>query len=236
MDREAIVKEPMSAFGTFGSMPSPGEDTEIPNELSQLVNRNELIMEAYQGSIDTYGITDSLGQLVFHVAIEFGTNAKYYIFDVTKQFVMVVLRPFKWCGDCVCCAEGCAAYPGYVYDSQGHKLGMVKPMNYCAYPIFGVFDNEENQKFSLQTSTCPNQSFFFKGDIDYKIMRVSDGSEAGCVSKIWGGLEKKRFNYSDTYRIEMGHLRDVNEKALVLAATIVMVSSSRISRLFYRRY
>ncbi|GFN94398.1 hypothetical protein PoB_002090400 [Plakobranchus ocellatus] len=173
MDTEAIVKEPLAAFGTFGSITSSGEDTETPNELNQLVNRNELIMEAYRGSIDSYGITDTLGQLVFHVVIKFGMNAKYYILDVTKQLVMVVSRPFKWFGNCVCCAEGCAAWPGYLFDSQGQKLGTVKPMNYCAYPIFGVFDNEENQKFSLQTSTCPNQTFFFNGDIDYKVLHLS---------------------------------------------------------------
>jgi hypothetical protein len=65
-------------------------------------------------------------------------------------------------------------------------------------------------------------------DFTFTITNYETGEECGAISKKWSGLAKEMLTYCDNFGINFPPNAELNEKALLLGACILIVSVHKI--------
>jgi len=206
------------------------------NNLDQLLVRQQVelceVMTGFEQK-NKYQICNSTGQEVYFLKEEndccnrncCGPNRSFDFFltDSTKQEVLqfhrdCVCSPCGWpsCFCCLCCG-GCSEQPMTI-TSQGMELGTLVMKRTFFVPTIEVRDAGGGNVFSIVSGFCQCSC----GDeILFKILTV-DGEEVGSIIKQYNGFCMEVFTDADEYTINFPNGIDINKKALLLGAALMI--------------
>ena len=231
----AVTQQPRSVTSPYHWKSRREEPQMRTEELESLITVNELLV-VYQASHtgNKYRVLNQFTQDLYCADVEsqnasltcsccaFENCEQDFVFrvkDIKGQELMSVIHPFRLCGECVWCADGCALCPFYVLNNRGVDMGMIRPMKYCCHPVFGIFDTKDTLLYQIRSSQCPVQSPCCAQDIDLPVLRASDDVEVGRITKTRSEVSK---GFYDAYNLQMGYVRDTKHRALLLGATFVV--------------
>ena len=143
----------------------------------------------------------------------------FQVNDIKGHELMGVNHPYELCGQCVCCADGCAQCPFYILNNRGEDMGMIRPLNYCCHPVFGIFDTKDTLLYQIRSSQLPTQNSCCPADINFPVLRASDDVEVGRITKTRSEISNGFYN---AYNLQMGHVQDTKHRALLLVATFAV--------------
>lgn len=130
--------------------------------------------------------------------------------DAYKNEVLNVRRPFT------CCWSSCE-----VFGSSGSVLGEVKQEHGFCCPDFYIKDQNGEKVLRIVRPICLVSCF---GDVSFNIVTM-DGDEIGRISKQWSGLAKEIFTDADNFGISFPLDLQVELKAVLLSACLLIVRS-----------
>jgi len=123
-----------------------------------------------------------------------------------------------------CCSDCC--YPNWtqlleVYH-QDQLLGCIREAPVCCFSRkhLEVWDKNEQKIYDISGPCCP---FSCGGDVPFPIENQA-GIALGEISKKWRGCGAEAFTDMDTFKIEFPDNIDLATKALLLGATMLVVS------------
>ncbi|XP_013065706.2 phospholipid scramblase 1-like isoform X1 [Biomphalaria glabrata] len=238
-NRTVVTRQPTNEIAL---MPFPGQFQGCPPGLEymaaidQLICKQEVsLFEVLTGieAVNKYRVFNTLNQQAYWALEESdccnriycGPNRGFvfHITDNSQQDVMTIVRPFLCCKGCCCCADGCCKYPIYVNDRAGQLLGIVRMMNSCWTPHFGIFDHNEVLLYEIWGPCCPCQcACGCTDDIEFPIKSVKDNTQVGTVSKVWAGSFREMLTDADTYSVRFPVNLDVRHKALMFACIFLI--------------
>ena len=102
--------------------------------------------------------------------------------------------------------------------SFGKELGTLSLENTCFVPTINVKDGGDNQVFTIVSDFCQCSC---GEDIEYRILSVQ-GEEVGSITKQYNGFFKEMFTDADNYLINFPVGIDMNKKALLLGASLMI--------------
>ena len=164
--------------------------------------------------------------------------------DTEGQVLLDFDRPLR-CQDC--CCTGC--YPNWTQLLEvKHKEQMVGkirevPNGCCANVELQVQDKHDSKLLGITGPCCPCGccgadvpfqvwfllciGFHWKLQWTFELQIEDDtGSSVGQIARKWRGCCEETFTDSDTFKVEFPSGSDVTKKALLIAATILIVSFS----------
>ena len=213
-----------------------GAGLSVLNSLDQLLVRQQVeLCEAVSGfeQKNKYQICDKSEQEVFFLREETSCCTRNccgpqrpFNFFLTNSHGEEVLHLHR---DCVCspcgwpnffcclCCFGCAKQLLTV-NSFGAELGTLSLERTFFVPTIRVMDVGGNQVFTIISEFCQCS---FGEDIEYKILNIQ-GEEVGCITKQYNGFCKEVFTDADNFVIDFPVGVDVNKKALLLGATLMI--------------
>lgn len=239
----AVVNQPGAGSGSqYAMMPKPDAIAGIPPGLEYLTQVDQLICKQIVEFFEVltgwecknkYRITNSMDQQVYYAFEESEICNRMccgpergFVIHITDNFQQEVLRlerPFLCCKGCCWCADGCCAYPIYVKDAAGNKLGTLQMKNSCCAPHFGVYDENDEQIFDTWGPLCPCQCVCgCTDDVKFPIKNAKTGEEVGSINKQWAGVFRDCCTDADTFSVTFPMNMQIKHKALMIATIFII--------------
>ncbi|XP_044732110.1 phospholipid scramblase 2-like [Chrysoperla carnea] len=165
-----------------------------------------------------YAIFNSLGQQLYDVEEEtdfctrlcFGSSRsfKMRILDNSRKVVMRLNRPFAWC-----LARLEVLFP------NDTVIGSVQENCTLCVPSFSVNNPAGVTVAKIEGPMC---TFSCCGDVKFKVMSADGSRQIGEINKQWSGLMQELFTDADNFGIKFPLDLDVNTKATLLGACILI--------------
>lgn len=105
--------------------------------------------------------------------------------------------------------------------SNGKRLGKIVQEWSLFYPNFSVLNNIGDKVLHIQG---PLITISCGGDVEFTIYSPDGEVKVGRITKQWSGLARELFTDADRFGIEFPHDLEVSIKAVLLAATFLIVS------------
>ncbi|XP_037509126.1 phospholipid scramblase 3-like [Rhipicephalus sanguineus] len=112
---------------------------------------------------------------------------------------------------------------GLVVEVQappGTLIGRVCQLWSICYPSYGIYDTSGNKTLSI-VGPCCTYSMPFCCDVQFQV-KSANGVEVGKITKQWSGVVKEGFTDADTFGVTFPMDLDVNMKASLIAATMLI--------------
>ncbi|KAH9375888.1 hypothetical protein HPB48_008962 [Haemaphysalis longicornis] len=137
--------------------------------------------------------------------------------DYRGEAVVHVIRPLR-CAHCWCF---CCLQQLQVQAPPGTLIGSVSQKWSLCYPIFTVYDRFHKPTLTIAGPFC-TQSLPCACDVKFEV-RSLNGVAVGTITKKWSGLVKELFTDADNFGVSFPMDLDVNMKATLLAATMLIL-------------
>lgn len=144
------------------------------------------------------------------------------LMDNNRAEVLKVNRPYR----CSCCCCPCFLQELEVTDRTGRLLGSITQEWSILQPIFKVRDSSGESVLRIEGPICVLNCC---GDIEFKVLTLNGENKVGKITKQWSGLTRELFTDADYFGVNFPMDLDVNIKAVLLAATFLIVSSIQSS-------
>ncbi|KAM0727371.1 Phospholipid scramblase 2 [Formica fusca] len=188
------------------------------------VNQKIELLQAFTGweTKNRYTVTDIRGEPVFYVAEEshicwrlcFGKyrSCEFSIFDRDRREVLHMIRPFR-CDSCCC---PCYLQVLEVY-SGNTLLGSITQEWSLWRPIFYI-RNASGQPVLM----IKGPIIRFCVQVAFKVKSIDGKHRVGKIQKQWSGFAQEFFTVSDMFGINFPRDLDVNIKAVLLGACLLI--------------
>lgn len=197
--------------------------------LDQVIVQQQVeLAEAVLGieTSNRYVAKNSTGQFIYNLKEDSSCCAKYCI-GANRCFVMDVLdheghavmrfeRPLR----CVHCCFLCCLQVVEVQAPPGTLIGRVCQLWSICYPSYGIYDTSGNKTLSI-VGPCCTYSMPCCCDVQFQV-KSANGVEVGKITKQWSGVVKEGFTDADTFGVTFPMDLDVNMKASLIAATMLI--------------
>eukprot|EP00057_Strongylocentrotus_purpuratus_P028789 XP_011683263.1 PREDICTED: phospholipid scramblase 1 [Strongylocentrotus purpuratus] len=194
-----------------------------------LVHQIVELFEMFTGveMANRYAIKNSLGQQVYfaheesgfcmRVWFEYQRGFIIHITDNSQQEVMRLVREFKCCAGCGCCANSdSCSFEVKVEAPVGNVVGYVKQSQYYLGPKFDILDAERRPVVKIKGPYCMCQ------DIEFDVFTGDMATTIGKVFKHWPGCYKAAWTDADNFGVTFPADLHVNVKATLLAAVFLI--------------
>ncbi|TGZ49284.1 Phospholipid scramblase [Temnothorax longispinosus] len=186
------------------------------------VDQKNKLFEGWQARRDKFLITDNRGEQVFYIEQEYRT----------------------WWGFCL--RKYNSIYEYIAYDrNQQEILRLVRPFSksFCELPVLEVYSGTTLLGSVTQEWSFPRAKFYIRdafgqavlmikrplcNDLIFEVKSMDEQHVVGMIRKPWRGFCEEMFNVSDKFGINFPRDLDVKIKAVLLGATILIVSIVKI--------
>lgn len=141
------------------------------------------------------------------------------IMDNMRNQIMTINRPFR----CSSCCFPCFLQEIEIKGAGGQLLGSVTQNWSICYPIFTVRNSAGEGVLKIEGPVC---RFAMCGDVEFHVLSLDGQTQVGKITKQWSGLAREMFTDADYFGVTFPLDLDVNIKAVLLAATFLIVSFS----------
>ncbi|KAL1437205.1 hypothetical protein MTO96_049187 [Rhipicephalus appendiculatus] len=121
---------------------------------------------------------------------------------------------------CVHCLCFCCLQNLEVQAPPGTVIGRVRQHWSICYPAFGIYDPSGNMTLRI-LGPCCTSSMPCCCTVQFTV-KSANGVEIGKIEKQWGGVVKEGFTDADTFFVTFPMDLDVNMKASLMAATMLV--------------
>ncbi|KAL3250775.1 hypothetical protein MRX96_055372 [Rhipicephalus microplus] len=144
------------------------------------------------------------------------------VLDNEGQAVMRFVRPLR----CVYCLFFCCLQVIEVQAPPGTIVGRVRQLWSLCYPSYGIYDSSGKKTLGI-VGPCCTYSMPCCCTVQFTV-KSANGVDIGKIAKQWGGVVKEGFTDTDTLGVTFPMDLDVNTKACLIAATmLIMVMGCR---------
>jgi len=173
-----------------------------------------------------------------------GYESHNNIYDIRADSGHVIFRALEDCNECskLCCGSG-RTFNLDIYDPHGRQImHMIRPMSCCILGALTV-NSPPGEMIGKVQKRCCSSSFTVKnqkgervmqikgplcsqpccrGDIVYHIFDKNGKNQIGKISKEWAGEVQESYTFADNYEVSFPVDLDVNLKAVLLGATLLI--------------
>ncbi|XP_065285742.2 phospholipid scramblase 1-like isoform X2 [Dermacentor albipictus] len=228
---------PGNTGGAAQIPPAPGRPNCTPGleylaVIEQIVIQQKVeLMEVFCGieTCNCYEAKNSVGQLIYNIKENSGFCTRCCcgprrcleidVLDFTNTAVIHIVRPLR----CVHCCWFCCLQEMEVQAPPGTPVAQIRQRWSICHPYFTIYTQEDEPALNLVGPIC-TESVPCKCDVKFEV-RTMNGVAIGSVTKEWGGLVKEYFTDTDTFNVSFPLDLDVNMKAALIAAALLIEHS-----------
>ena len=113
-----------------------------------------------------------------------------------------------------------------VFDPNDEKIGSIEESWNCFHKQLKIYTiNNSDPVYYVDGPNCESCSCrCCCSDFKFTIYDYETGDECGSIAKKWSGIAKESLTYADNFRINFPKNVELNAKAVLLSACIMIVS------------